>query len=112
MGYGWCLEKKTSVAVPLVLHFFTGYTSIVMLNSTQTLLVDLLPSQGSSVTACNNFIRCSLAAVLVSVVDIADKSLGPGWAFVLFGGLCVLVAPLLYVVVRIGPRCRQKRLAQ
>ena len=29
-----------------------GYAIVSMMNSTQTLLVDLLPNQGSSVTAC------------------------------------------------------------
>lgn len=71
IGYGWCLQSKVSIAVPLVLQFFSesslrflcysidamsayvvGFTFIGVMNTTQTLLVDILPSQGSSVSAC------------------------------------------------------------
>lgn len=71
MGYGWSLQSKVSIAVPLicqiiskfglsVLHctawvsqrFIVGLTCIIIFNATQTLLVDLFPNQGSSITAC------------------------------------------------------------
>lgn len=99
------------------------------MNATQTLIIDLIPSQGSSVTACvstsqlsigsqpsvltrftkNNLIRCTLGAALVSVIDIILRALGPGWTYVLLGGICLLVLPLLYLVMKIGPANRAKR---
>lgn len=74
-GYGWCLEKKVNIAVPLVLQvmckFSSGISSmrelssctiapvaisgVAVMNTVQTLLIDLLPEQGSSVTACVSF---------------------------------------------------------
>ncbi|KAI6103686.1 hypothetical protein EV401DRAFT_705346 [Pisolithus croceorrhizus] len=50
-GYGWCLHQKVNIAVPLVLQFACCFSAITILNTTQTLLVDLLPAQSSSVTA-------------------------------------------------------------
>jgi hypothetical protein len=69
-GYGWCFQARTTIAVPLVLQFVSesffdscswfsahcliavGFSEIAMLTTVQTLLIDLVPSQGSSVTAC------------------------------------------------------------
>ncbi|KZP25436.1 MFS general substrate transporter [Athelia psychrophila] len=109
IGYGWCLQAKVSIAVPLVLHICMGFVLTAVMNTSQTLLVDLMPSQGSSVTACNNLVRCSLGAALVAVINIITDALKPGWTYVLLGGVCVLTAPLLYVSMRIGPECRAKR---
>ncbi|KZP22047.1 MFS general substrate transporter [Athelia psychrophila] len=109
IGYGWCLQAKVSIAVPLILHICMGFVLTAVMNTSQTLIVDLMPAQGSSVAACNNFVRCSLGAALVAVINIIDDALRPGWTYVLLGGVCVLSAPLLYVSMRIGPKCRAKR---
>lgn len=111
-GYGWTLQAKTNIAGPLILQIIMGYCIICMMNTTQTLIVDLLPNQGSSVTACNNLVRCSLGAVCVSVIDLMVNAMGVGWTYVLLAGLCVLVAPLMFVIQRVGPRCRAKRRAE
>jgi hypothetical protein len=99
------------------------------MNSTQTLMIDLMPDQGSSITACvsstlfelsyassltiyvgqNNLVRCSLSAALVSVIQLIIEGIGVGWTYVLLGGLLLLVLPLLYLEIRIGPKCREKR---
>ncbi|KAI0068153.1 MFS general substrate transporter [Artomyces pyxidatus] len=109
IGYGWCLESKVSIAVPLVLQFFIGFTFIGVMNTTQTLLVDILPSQGSSVSACNNLVRCNLGAALVSVINLILNALGTGWTYVLLGGVCIVLSPLIYVPIRWGPIWRKQR---
>lgn len=109
-----------------------GFVAIAVMNATQTLIIDLIPSQSSSVTACvshasassfipvllhaclraftkNNLIRCTLGAVLVSVIELLIKALGPGWTYVLLGGICLLFSPLLYAIIKIGPASRAKR---
>ncbi|KAJ8519675.1 hypothetical protein ONZ45_g3423 [Pleurotus djamor] len=111
MGYGWCLQKRVSIAGPLVLQAIIGYISVAIMNTTQTLLVDWLPSQGSSVTACNNLVRCSLGASLVAVIDVMLRRLTPGWTYLLLGGACILISPLILVIRWIGPRYRAKRRA-
>jgi len=112
IGYGWCLQKNVNVAVPLILQIIIGYQSITVMNATQTLLVDLVPSQGSSITACSNLVRCSMAAGLVSIIDIILNAIKPGWTYALLGGMCFLSLPLIHLSIWIGPRCRAKRRAR
>jgi hypothetical protein len=68
VGFGWCLEKKTNIAGPLILLFggecmstvcllalsflSAGYVSISIMNAIQTITVDMMPKQSSSVSAC------------------------------------------------------------
>ncbi|CAL1700544.1 unnamed protein product [Somion occarium] len=112
MGYGWSLQQEVNIACPLILLIIMGYTIVSILNTTQTLIVDLLPSQGSSITACNNLVRCSLGAALVSIIDIIINSVGIGWAYVILGGMCIAVSPAMFLIMRIGPKYRTKRRAQ
>ncbi|KAH9993492.1 MFS general substrate transporter [Russula compacta] len=109
IGYGWSLQSRATIAVPLILLFIIGLTAITIMNAIQTLLVDLVPSQGSSITACTNVVRCSMGAGMVSVINPILVALDDGWTYVLLGGLCVLVSPLLYAEVRWGPVWREQR---
>lgn len=149
VGHGWCIDQKVNIAGPLILQIVSsyyllptllvfranhslhsvGYTFMAMSNISQTLIVDLMPEHGSSITACvslsqssvgagndkenhlqNNLVRCSLAAVLVSVIDIITNGLGAGWTYVLLGGVCLLiVGPTVALGMRVGPRCRARR---
>ncbi|TFY72788.1 hypothetical protein EVG20_g208 [Dentipellis fragilis] len=109
VGYGWCLKAQVSIAGPLILQFIMGYAIVSIMNAVQTLLVDLVPAQGSSITACNNLIRCSLGAAMVSVVNIIIDAVGDGWTYVILAATCVAVTPLLYVEVKWGPVWRERR---
>ncbi|RDW85342.1 hypothetical protein BP5796_03667 [Coleophoma crateriformis] len=108
-AWGWSLERKLSIVAPLLFQVLLGFTSISILNTTMTLMIDILPSQGSSVTACTNLVRCSLAAVLVSVIDKITAVMGFGWAYILLGCICLALLPLMVVEIKIGPRFRRKR---
>ncbi|KAK0208811.1 MFS general substrate transporter [Desarmillaria ectypa] len=108
-GYGWSVQERVNLAGPLLLQAAIGFTTMGIMTSTQTLLVDLMPSQSSSVTACNNFIRCIAGAALVSTMDLLLRALGAGWTYVLLGGICMLTIPLVYLIIHIGPPRRIKR---
>ncbi|KAF8200049.1 major facilitator superfamily domain-containing protein [Mycena galopus ATCC 62051] len=110
VGYGWCIDKRTNIAGPLILLIGVGLVVITVMNSIQTLMVDLMPKQGSAITACNNLVRCSLGAGLVSGIQPLLNALGTGYTYVLLGGLSALMGPLLYLVMYIGPRCRARRI--
>ncbi len=84
---------------------------MAILNTSMTLGLDLLPKQSSSVTACVNLIRCSLAAILVSVIDKATNKLGFGVTYTILSAICVLLLPLMYLEMRVGERFRRKRAA-
>ncbi|KJA20567.1 hypothetical protein HYPSUDRAFT_787344 [Hypholoma sublateritium FD-334 SS-4] len=78
-GYGWCIERRVHIAIPLILQFMIGWLAIAVMNTTSTLNIDLVPGQSSSVTACNNLVRCSLASVLISTIQLIMNSIGVGW---------------------------------
>lgn len=109
VGYGWALQSRVTIAVPLILQFMIGLLVVVILNPIQTLLVDLVPNQGSSITACNVIVRCFVGAGIVSVINPILVALGDGWTYTVLGGLCMLTSPLLYVGIQWGPVWRERR---
>ncbi|KAJ6594680.1 MFS general substrate transporter [Mycena capillaripes] len=109
MGYGWCIERRVNLAGPLIFLIGVGFFSMTLMNATQTLILDLVPNQGSSVTACNNLVRCALSATMVAVIQLILTPLGAGWTYVILAGICVAASPLIYVVMHIGPGCRARR---
>ncbi|KAF6766633.1 quinidine resistance protein-like protein [Ephemerocybe angulata] len=111
-GYGWTLQRPVTIAAPLILHFIIGYLSMVAMNSSSTLMIDLFPKQSSSITACNNLLRCTLAAVVVSVIQPIINGIGLGWTYVILCFLTLLAVPLIYLEIKLGPRFRQKRAAR
>ncbi|KAG8724246.1 hypothetical protein FRC12_015323 [Ceratobasidium sp. 428] len=111
VGYGWSIQKKAPLAIPLVLQFFVGLVSLPMMTIHQTILVDMYPSQASSIIASSNIVRCLLGAATMSVQEIVIKAVNPGWTYVLFCGICVLNVPAFVVEWRYGEKWRKKRAA-
>ncbi|TFK77325.1 MFS general substrate transporter [Pluteus cervinus] len=108
-GYGWCIQKGVNLAAPLILQVLVGLLAISAMNPVQTLMIDLVPKQSSSVTACNNLVRCTLSAVIVALVDVIIQAVGTGWTYVIMSGMSLACLPLVFVAIKIGPRCREKR---
>ncbi|XXH04580.1 hypothetical protein Hte_010997 [Hypoxylon texense] len=52
VGWGWSIQAKANISVPLVLQVILGYTSISILNATMTLMIDIISQQSSGVIAC------------------------------------------------------------
>ncbi|KAI2463007.1 MFS general substrate transporter [Annulohypoxylon bovei var. microspora] len=94
-GYGWSLQLKAHMALPLVLQFLIGFTMQPLFTSLNTLLVDFHPDRSSSAQAANNLVRCELAAAGLAVLDIMLRALGPGWCFVIFAIIHSLTLPTL-----------------
>ncbi|KIM60924.1 hypothetical protein SCLCIDRAFT_123247 [Scleroderma citrinum Foug A] len=109
-SYGWCLQHKVNLAVPLVLQFIFCFAVRGILNSSQTLLIDLLPTQGSSVTACNNLIGYSFGAACIAVIDLVIRAVGTGWTYTIFAAIDLSVGPMIWLLVWLGPRSRARRL--
>ncbi|KAF2128994.1 MFS general substrate transporter [Dothidotthia symphoricarpi CBS 119687] len=109
ISWGWAIEAKAHIAVPLILGVMLGWTSIGILNTTMTLNVDILQSRSSGATACTNLVRCSLAAILISVIDRMTGAWGHGWTYAFWGAVCVLLLPLMLLEIRRGPVWRARR---
>ncbi|KAJ7354428.1 MFS general substrate transporter [Mycena albidolilacea] len=103
-AYGWCIERRVSIAGPLV-FLVVGLFTMAIMNAAQTLILDLVPSQSLP----NNLVRCALSAAFVAVIQPILSALGAEWTYVLLAGMCVVVSPLIYIVIRIGPRYCVKR---
>ncbi|KAK8013148.1 hypothetical protein PG991_009419, partial [Apiospora marii] len=70
VAYGWTLQIRSHIAVPLVLQFLIGFTNQSLFTSLNTLLVDYYPEMSASAQAANNLVRCEMAAAGLAVVDI------------------------------------------
>ena len=56
----------------------------------------------------NNIVRCSLGAACVSVINLILEAIGIGWTYVLLGGVSMLVAPIMFIIIRMGPKWRAR----
>ncbi|KAF7561984.1 hypothetical protein G7046_g2152 [Stylonectria norvegica] len=108
-GYGWALEARVHMAVPLVLQFWIGFTNQLLFTSINTLLVDYHSDRPSSIQAANNLVRCELAAVGLAVLDIMIQKMGPGWCFVVFAALHLVTLPALWILEHYGLAWRRRR---
>jgi hypothetical protein len=89
-------------------------------------MIDLAPGQSSAITACvglillvrgslknereqNNLVRCTLSAVLVSVIQLILDGIGIGWTYVLLCGVTLISVPLIFLAIKLGPACRARR---
>ncbi|KAK2050113.1 MFS general substrate transporter [Colletotrichum somersetense] len=109
VAWGFCVDRGVHIAVPLILQVLLGYTSIAILNTTMTLMIDILQTRSSAATACTNLVRCLLAALLVGLIDRMTSALRISWSYVLLGGVCALLLPLMYIEMKVGPKWRLKR---
>ncbi|KAI0198070.1 chloramphenicol resistance protein [Astrocystis sublimbata] len=110
IGYGWALERQVSVAVPLVLSFFIGLCVTWPFQIMNLLIVDSNPGAPATATAANNLVRCLLGAGATAAIQPLISAVGRGWAYTLLALLFTLPSPVLWVIVKNGPRWRRERL--
>lgn len=67
-----------------------------------TLVVDLHPRTPASAQAAINIVRCSLSAGGLGVLQVVIDSVGVGWCFTIFGGLCLCMLAPIWTVQRYG----------
>ncbi|TIC99055.1 Quinidine resistance protein 1 [Colletotrichum higginsianum] len=112
VAYGWVLHIETSVAAPLVLQSIIGLTITGSFSIMNTLIVDLFPDAPATATAANNLVRCALGAVGTAVIEHMIAGMGRGWSFTFLAALCAVLSPMLFLIVRRGPRWRNERRAR
>lgn len=113
IGYGWALEQRSHVSIPLLLQFIQGFLGTSIYTIFNTLLVDVFPQTPSTAAAAASISRCALAASGVAAVQPLVRVLGRGWYFT---ALAVVTGGLGSVVVcalrRWGPEWRRERVAR
>jgi MFS family permease len=90
MGYGWVCQEAIHchVAVPLILQFALGFLQTCIVQTFNTLLVDIFPSNPSTASAAGNITRCALSAGSIAAVNPLLARLRWGWVFTILGLLC------------------------
>ncbi|KAG0185328.1 hypothetical protein DFQ28_009542 [Apophysomyces sp. BC1034] len=107
--YGWCIQISAPLAVALILQLIAGYALTSVMTIFQTLLIDLFPGKGASITASNNLARCILGAVATVVIDPGIQGVGVGWMFTILGFILMATNSMLYFLLKYGPRWRERR---
>ncbi|ORE01237.1 MFS general substrate transporter [Rhizopus microsporus var. microsporus] len=108
-AYGWCLQLKVNIAVPLTMTFFMAYTSSSTFCAINTLLVDLFPNNSAAIIASNNFTRCILGALAVFCVNPGVEFMGIGWFFTTVSLIVFVSRAILIVELKYGPKWRLQR---
>ncbi|KAL8298697.1 hypothetical protein RB597_007352 [Gaeumannomyces tritici] len=91
VGYGWALEKAVHVSVPLILQFILGFLQTCIVQTGNTLLVDIFQESPSAAAASGNIVRCGLSAGGIAAMGPLMAGIGPGFFFAalaLFGTIC------------------------
>lgn len=109
LGFGWSLQFKTHIAVPLLMQFISGSAQVGTFVICATLLTDVNPGLSSTVQAAYSIIRCAFAAAGVAGLSPLVERAGAGWCFTLMAGLSVLCAPLLAMLWIWGWEWRKRR---
>ncbi|KAI0538067.1 chloramphenicol resistance protein [Xylaria digitata] len=109
-GYGWALERQVSVAIPLVLSFFIGLCVTWPFQIMNLLIVDLYPGAPATATAANNLVRCSMGAAATASIEYIIRGIGRGWAFTLLALVFTVQSPVLFIILRHGPKWRKERM--
>ncbi|KAJ5500005.1 hypothetical protein N7453_009056, partial [Penicillium expansum] len=125
-GYGWSIQSRTVSNLPnfvkkistvidahgpinhiayscsLVLQFIIGFAIAITFNA------NLNPKSPAAAQAANNIVRCSLAGAGLAFLQSCLDSMGPGWTFTLFGGLCLACLGLAWLEWKYGKRWRRQ----
>nr|ASK38707.1 major facilitator superfamily transporter [Paecilomyces divaricatus] len=107
--YGWTMQARTPLAVPLVALFVVGWTVSSSTNSISVLIVDLHLDTPATATAANNLVRCWMGALAVAVMGPAVEAIGIGWMGTVICAVYIGLLPMLMLVWRKGPTWRREK---
>ena len=109
-GYGWACWTKSHLALPIVLQFVLGLLQTCIVQTFNTLLVDIFPANPSTASAAGNITRCAFSAAGIAAVQPLLDTLGYGWVFTAvagFAGMSSLGAT--YLLRTYGTSWRSRR---
>ena len=113
IGYGWALEQRSHVSIPLILQFIQGFLGTSIYTIFNTLLVDVFPESLSTAAAAASISRCVLAASGVAAVQPLVGVPRRGWYFaalaVFTGGVGSIVVSMIR---KWGAKWRHERVAK
>ena len=107
--YGFGLQYGAPVPAALVQQFIMCGFLTSSFNSLSTLMVDWFPTRSATITASANFFRCLFGAASSALIIPIINKMGLGWGFTFVSLLVLIHIPLLYILVRMGPKWREQR---
>jgi MFS family permease len=112
LAYGWVMQAESNLAVPLILQFIMGVCLNGGFQAMSVVLVDMYPQQPSTATAANNLCRCLMGAAGTAIIIQMIDAMGRGWCFTFVAAVVALFSPILWILVRWGPKWRDERRAR
>ncbi|RDI81691.1 hypothetical protein Vi05172_g8319 [Venturia inaequalis] len=109
IAFGWTIEYRLHIAVPEVILFFVGFGISTAFNTTNTLLIDLHRDAPATATAAVNFVRCLISAGGVAAIVPMIEAMNPGWTFTFVGLVYVVWMPMLWIIMKWGPKWRAEK---
>ncbi|KAF5014791.1 hypothetical protein F66182_14101 [Fusarium sp. NRRL 66182] len=79
--FGWTIQYKVHIAVPVISTFITGWTVVSMQSIIMTYLVDIFHERSAAASASINLARCLFAAGGTSFVMPMINDVGVGVTF-------------------------------
>ncbi|KAI1756751.1 major facilitator superfamily domain-containing protein [Xylaria castorea] len=81
LTFGWTIQYRVHIAVPIVTTFITGWTAVSIISIVTTYLIDVFSERKAASSASLNLARCLLAAGGTSIVTPIIGVVGVGWTF-------------------------------
>lgn len=107
--YGFALQERVHISIPLILQFLNGFATIACTNTLNTLLVDLFPECPSTAASACNLVRCWLGALGAAIVDHMLRDMGWDWCFVFMSGMMLASTGLAWAEYGCGVEWREAR---
>ncbi|KAI0859547.1 major facilitator superfamily domain-containing protein [Xylaria cubensis] len=96
LTFGWTIQYRVHIAVPITTTFITGWTAVSIISIVTTYLIDVFTEQKAASSASLNLARCLLAAGATSIVTPMIRAVGTGWTF------AIAVAVQLVALIGVG----------
>lgn len=106
--FGWTIQFRVHISVPIVSTFLTGWTAISTQSVVMTYLVDVFSNRSAAASAGLNLARCLLAAGGTSVVMPMVNAIGAGGAFTVSAAVQILALLGAAVQWRFGAEWRRE----
>lgn len=109
-SYGWLLQKRMHVSGPLILQFLLGGLETCIVQTLNTLLVDIFQETPSTAAAAGNIVRCGLAAAGIAGMKPLMNRTGNGWYFTMLSIIGFVIGSTgTFILYKFGMKWRLQR---